>query len=192
MFSDAGAPSGTDGFPRRGFLKKGLVGGALLVVGGAVGVALRPTRMGAHQAPRRPLELLSPAEHAVLAAVAARVVPGEGADARWPTADALDVAGKADGLLAVNHPDVGRDFKRLLALFDNGLAGLVLVAGRPTPFTALDGAAQDRRLEAWRRSRLTVLRSGYQAMVRLVHAIYFSAPEVYPLIGYPGPPVVPA
>lgn len=174
--------------PRRGFLKKGLLGGALLAIGGGVGVALRSTRTGAP--PRAPLRLLSRDEHAVLAAVFARVVPGDGAGARWPSADALDCAGKADALLARAHPEVGAEFRRLLRLFESGLGGLLL-QGTPTPFTRLTAAQQDARLQAWRRSRLALLRSGYQALVRLAHATYFSSPEVYALVGYPGPPVVP-
>jgi hypothetical protein len=118
-------------------------------------------------------------------------VPGDGAPPAWPSAEALDCAGKIDGLLALAHPAVGQDFKRLLGLFENGLTGLVTHA-RWAPFTQLDPADQDARLQAWRHSRLTLLRSGYQALVRLVHATYFSSPEVYPLVGYPGPPVVPA
>ncbi len=39
---------------------------------------------------------------------------------------------------------------------------------------------------AWR-----ILRSGYQALKRLSDAVYYSSPEIYPLIGYPGPPSVP-
>jgi hypothetical protein len=175
--------------PRRGFLKKGILGGALLLVGGGAGLALRGTKLST--AARKPLRLLSPGEHAVLAAVAARVVPGDGAPAAWPSAEAVDCAGKIDGLLAMTHPAVGGEFKQLLGLFENGLAGL-FIHGSPTPFTKLPPAEQDARLEAWRRSRLTLLRSGYQALVRLVHATYFSSPEVYPLLGYPGPPVVPA
>src|SRR4051812_26319261 len=97
--------------PRRGFLKKGLLGGALLALGGT-GVALRGTRLGPK--PRAPLKLLSPQEHAVFAAIAARVVPGDGAGPNWPTAQALDCAGKADALLALAHPDVGREFRQLL------------------------------------------------------------------------------
>jgi hypothetical protein len=175
--------------PRRGFLKKGLVGGALLFIGGGAGLALRGTKPG--NPARKPLRLLSAGEYAVLAAIAARVVPGDGAAPAWPTAEAADCAGKIDALLARCHPDVGQDFKRLLGLFENGLAGL-FIQGSPTPFTRLDPAGQDARLEAWRRSRVTLLRSGYQALVRLVHATYFSTPEVYPVIGYPGPPGVPA
>jgi len=178
-----------DGLPRRGFLKKGLIGGALLLVGGAVPVALRSTRRG--PSPQAPLRLFSADEHATFAAIATRVVPGDGAGHAWPSAQALDVAGRADAALADVHPEIGRDFRRLLRLFENGLFGL-LMTGWSTPFSRLDGAQQDARLEAWRHSRLPVLRSGYQALVRLARAIYFASPETYALVGYPGPPVVPA
>jgi hypothetical protein len=116
-------------------------------------------------------------------------VPGDGTPAGWPSAEAVDCAGKIDGLLALAHPAVGEDFKRLLALFESGLAGVFIHASL-SPFTQLGPADQDARLQAWRRSRLALLRSGYQALVRLVHATYYSSPEVYPLVGYPGPPVV--
>ena len=64
-------------------------------------------------------------------------------------------------------------------------------AASPRPFTRASAAEQDARLEAWRRSRLAILRSGYQALKRLSDAVYYSSPEVYALIGYPGPPSVP-
>jgi hypothetical protein len=173
---------------RRTFIRRGLIGGALLAAAGAVPLALRSTRLGAP--PRRPLALLSPDEHAVIAAVAARIVPGAGADARWPTAEALDCAGKIDALMARVHPEVGADFRKLLHLFENALFGLV-ISGSPRPFTRATAAEQDARLDAWRRSRVALLRSGYLALKRLVQATYYSSPEVYALVGYPGPPVVP-
>ena len=176
------------GFDRRRFLKRGLFGGALLVLGGALPFAFRTTRRGS--APRGPLRLLSVDEYAVLAAVAARIVPGDGADGRWPRAEALDCAGKVDALMATVHPDVGNDFRRLLRLFESGFVG-TFTAGSPRPFTRASVSEQDARLEAWRRSRLTILRSGYQALKRLADAVYYSSPEIYPLIGYPGPPSVP-
>ena len=184
----SGETSGPAGLDRRRFLKRGLVGGALLAVAGAVPLALRSTRLGAP--PRRPLALLTPDEHAVLAAVAARMVPGDGADARWPSALAVDCAGKIDALMARVHPEVGADFRKLLHLFENALFGLV-IAGSPRPFTRATPAEQDARLEAWRDSRVTLVRSGYLALKRLTQAAYYSSPEVYPLLGYPGPPVVP-
>ncbi len=174
---------------RRSLVKKGMVGGALLFVGGALPIALRATRLGPE--PRGPLKLLSRSEHAVFSAIAARVVPGPAADPTWPSAEALDCAGKVDALLARAHPSIGREFKQLLTLFENGLVGL-LIQLAPTPFTRLSPTDQDTRLEHWRDSRIVIFRTGYQAVVRLAHATYFSSPEVYPLMGYPGPPEVPA
>jgi hypothetical protein len=102
----------------------------------------------------------------------------------------MDCAGKIDALLARTHPQVGAEFRRLLRLFESGLLGL-LTTRSPTPFSQLGPLEQDARLDSWRRSRVTVLRSGYQALTRLTHATYFASPQVHPLMGYPGPPVVP-
>jgi hypothetical protein len=172
---------------RRRLLKRGLLGGALLLVGGAVPLALRSTLVRGK--PKGALKLLTEEEHAILAAVAARVAPGEGAPPTWPTAEALDCAGKIDALMATVHPAVGAELRQLLHLFESGMFGLVFTA-TPTPFTRCTPAAQDARLQAWRTSRLALLRSGYQALKRLAHATYYSSPEVYALIGYPGPPEV--
>jgi hypothetical protein len=173
---------------RRRLLQRGLLGGALLLVGGALPLALRSTLV--RRRPRGTLRLLRSEEHAIFAAVAARLAPGDGAGPRWPTADALDCAGKVDVLMATTNPEVGAEFRRLLRLFESALFGLALT-GTPTPFTRLDPAAQDVRLEAWRGSRMALLRSGYQALKRLAHATYYSSPEVYALVGYPGPPEIP-
>jgi Gluconate 2-dehydrogenase subunit 3 len=174
---------------RRGFVKKGLMGGALLLLAGGLPIALRSGPMSAR--PRRPLLLLSPEEYAVFAAVAARIVPGDGAGASWPTAEAVDCAGKTDQLMARAHPKAGAEFRQLLHLFENGLTGLFTHL-RPIPFTACTPAQQDARLAAWSRSRIALLRSGYQALKRLTQATYYSSPELYPHIGYPGPPEVPS
>jgi hypothetical protein len=173
---------------RRRFLKRGLLGGGLLVLAGTLPFAFRTTAIG--RRPRRELKLLTLEEHAVLAAVAARMAPGDGAGPAWPTAEAVDCAGKIDALLATCHPDVGSDFRKLLRLFESGFLG-TFVAASPRPFTRAAPAEQDARIAAWRRSRLALLRSGYQALKRLSHATYYSSPEVFALVGYPGPPVVP-
>jgi Gluconate 2-dehydrogenase subunit 3 len=173
---------------RRSFLKKGLLGAALLLVGGALPIALR---RGIDRArPRATLALLTAREYAIFAAVAARIVPGDDAGAAWPTAAALDCAGKVDALMAQTHPAVGAELRQLLHLFESGLGGL-FTNFQVTPFTRLAPAEMDARLEAWRTSRVTLLRSGYQALKRLAQATYYSSPEIYPRIGYPGPPLVP-
>jgi hypothetical protein len=178
---------------RRSFLKKGLAGAALLFVGGAVPIAFRS---GIYPGTTRgPLRLFTLREHAIFAAIAARIVPGDDAggssptSAAWPLAETLDCAGKADALMALAHPSVGAELRQLLNLFESGLSGLITNL-RPTPFTRLSPAEMDQRLEAWRHSRLALLRSGYQALKRLAHATYYSSPEVYARVGYPGPPVV--
>jgi hypothetical protein len=173
---------------RRSILKKGLLGGLILAVGGAIPIAMR--RGAEPRAPRGPLRVFTPIEHEIFASAAARLVPGDGAGADWPTADALDCAGKVDGLLARLHPSAGVEFRRLLRLFENAMTGL-LVLGHPTTFTRSSPADQDRRLEAWRHARTPLLRSGYQAMKRLAHATYYASPETFARVGYPGPPVVP-
>ena len=123
-------------FDRRRFLKRGLFGGTLLVLGGSLPFVFRTTRRG--EPPRGPLRLLSADEYAVLAAIAARIVPGDGADARWPRAAALDCAGKVDALMATVHPDVGHDFRRLLRLCESGFVG-TFTGGLASPVHARVG-----------------------------------------------------
>jgi hypothetical protein len=180
-------PSPTDGLlSRRGLLKTGVVGAAILAVAGPLALLSRAGR--SPRRPRRALVGLSLYEHEIFAAAAARLVAGDATD--WPSTDDLDVAGKLDGLIARLHPRAARDFRRVLHVFESALTGLV-ATGSPRTFTTSSPVDQDSRLQAWRHSRVALFRSGYQAMKRLSHAIYYSAPEVYPHVGYPGPPVVP-
>jgi len=172
---------------RRGFLKKGLVGGAILAGGGVLALMAAPGKRT--RSPHGKLAVLSPYEYAIFSAVAARLVPGDGAPG-WPSAETLQIADGLDALLARLHPGAARDFKRLLHVFESAVTGLTST-GTPLPFTRCTAAQQDRRLEAWRHARVELLRSGYQAMKRLAHALYYSSPQLYERVGYPGPPVVP-
>jgi len=172
---------------RRGFLKKGLVGGAILAGGGVLALMAAPGKRT--RSPHGKLAVLSPYEYAIFSAAAARLVPGDGA-AAWPSAEALQLGDELDALLARLHPAAARDFKRLLHVFESAVTGLTS-SGTPLPFTRCSPAQQDRRLEAWRHARVELLRSGYQAMKRLAHALYYSSPKIYERVGYPGPPVVP-
>ena len=105
----------------------------------------------------------------------------------WPSPWELQCPEKVDVVVASLHPEATAEFKQLLGLFENGISGL-LTNGRPTPFTQLSMEAQGLRLNAWRHSRITLLRSGYLALTRLIHATYYSSPQVYARMGYPGPP----
>jgi hypothetical protein len=132
--------------------------------------------------------VLDAASYASLAALADRIVPGEGA-AGWPSAGDVDCAGAIDGVLAGLHPADAKDFVRFVGLLDNGLFSLV-TAGSLTCYADLSPAEQDARLGAWSRSRLTVVRSGLVALKRLVHATYYASPATFARVGYPGPPQI--
>lgn len=164
---------------RRGFLKRGVFGGAILACGG-LGLGLWPTRLD--RQPRRKLRVLNERQFAILSAVAARTVQA-------PGADPIEIASRVDDTLALQAPEVRHDIGQLLLLFDNALAGLFLDA-RPRPFTRLSPAGQDAVLDAWRRSRLTVRRGGYNVLRKLTQAAHYSSPSTWASVGYPGPPEI--
>lgn len=166
---------------RRRLLVLGASGGALLALGG-VGLSWQP---GVSHPPRRALTAFGPREFSTLWAVAERVCPGRDG---WPPASRLDVAEKVDALVGGLHPGDRSDLNRLLQLLENGAAGLLL-DGQPAPFTARSPEAQDATLDGWRHSALTLRRTGYKALTGLIAATYYAQPEVWPLVGYPGPPV---
>lgn len=164
-------------------MKRGFAGAILLFAAGGVASLLWPTR---RRRARAGLRVLDEREASILAAVAAavlRIEPGA------PSADSLDVAGRVDGLLALSSSDVQLEFRRLLKLFESGISGIVTFTGW-TSFSEASERSQAARLRAWERSRLPVLRTGYQALKRLCAACYYSAPAAWASIGYPGPPEI--
>jgi hypothetical protein len=164
---------------RRSFVQRGLFGGALLLLGGG-GLALYPTRHLA--SPTKALRVLDDRGFQVIVAVAARVISA-------PDADAIVLAERIDESLSRLPPEAQGDLRGLLGLFENALPGLLL-DGRATPFTRLDGAAQDRALESWRDSSLLLRRSGYHALRRLCFIAYYGDERAWPGIHYGGPPDV--
>ena len=177
-------PDGEPGpkLSRRALARGTLAGTALLALGG-VGLTLWPTRR--RGAPQAPLRVLSLDEHAILAAVAARLCPPPGPDV--PGADALDVAGQADRLLERADPASVDGVKSALALFENALVG-ALFFERARPFTCLSPEAQDAVLLWWRDSSLEVRRTIFRALTALTTSVYYGDPRVWPGVGYPGPP----
>lgn len=164
---------------RRGFLKRGLFGGALLLAGG-VGLGLWPTRYA--RKPKRPLRALDERQFAILAAVASRTVAA-------PGADPVTIAERVDDTLALQAPEVRHDVGQLLLLLENALAGLFL-DGRPMPFTRLSPKSQDAVLDSWRRSRLALRRGGYNVLRKLTQAAHYASPSTWASVGYPGPPQI--
>ncbi len=166
---------------RRRFLKMGLVGGALLGASG-LGLALFPSRK-VHVAKRR-TRVFGPSEFNVLA-LAATCIVGQ-ADV-----DPAEIAHRVDDALACNNAEAQEDFRSLLKLLENGLAGLLL-DGRPSNFSRLDPAGQANALRCFRDSRLVARRSGYHALRKLCLAAYYADDKRWESIGYPGPPQISA
>lgn len=165
---------------RRTVLRYGLGGAALLAAGG-VGLSLRSTVL---RAPRRPPRVLSPEEFSILAAVAERIAPGGNG---FPPASELEVAEKIDDYLFFKPDEVRAEFRQVLHLLENALAGLLLDL-RPRTFTGSSPAQQDAILADWQHSRLHVRRTAFVALHGLCTATYYSNPATYALVGYPGPP----
>lgn len=166
---------------RRSFLKA--AGGVGLgALGGAGVLFARGTRMVA--LPAEPLEWFTPREWSIFHAVAETVVvPRPGA----PSLADVGAVRNADRHLARLDADAQKDFRRLLSLFDNALAGFVL-CGTIAPFTRLSPQSRASFLAKWESHRIGALRSGYQALKRLSVASYYGNPKTYFAVGYPGPP----
>lgn len=167
---------------RRRFIQGGVVGAALL----AGGAWLAWRRADVLEGVGGPFAVLAPEEAAVLLAVARRTLPP---GPRFPPPEQVRVAERVDAFLAMSHPGVQRDVRRLLTLFDSALFGLLL-DGSPSRFRTASAARQDARLVAWSASRVALRRSGFRALRRLVASAYYSSPATWSAVGYPGPPGV--
>jgi hypothetical protein len=161
---------------RRTFLKRGAIGAGVLLLGG-VGLAAFPS--GDLAAPTRALAVLTPRAFGVLAAIAKRVVTVEGADAVTIT------HGVDDALRHANAQTQG-DIVALLMLFESALAGAIFDA-RVMPFTRLSPEKQDAVLDAWRRSRVDIRRTGYSALKQMCVAAHYITLENCSSFGYPPP-----
>ncbi|NTX00906.1 gluconate 2-dehydrogenase subunit 3 family protein [Myxococcus sp. CA051A] len=169
---------GPPALSRRGLLKRGVFGGALLALGGSGVLILREGL--SLPLPEEGLLVLGPREYATFQALARRAFqPREG----WPDADTVRVAFLADRLLARGDPSIAREVRDVLGIFDNALAGL-LFAGGVTPFSRLAPEAQDAVLEDWRTSRLVFRRGAFHALRSLAHAAYYSHPAAIAATGY--------
>jgi hypothetical protein len=164
---------------RRSFLKRGLLGGALLTVGSAAWLGLRGSTSG--PGPTGPLRVIDESIFPILVALAGRAVTAPGRD---PVA----IAHKVDEILSHGPEAVGLDTNRVLSLLENSLTGLLL-RGRAVGFTELDDEGRDLALTRWRDSRIALLRSAYGGLVRVCCIAYYAVEEHggHALIGYPGP-----
>ena len=126
--------------------------------------------------------MLTPRQLATLIALCRRMVPLPDE----PDPAAVRLARAVEVRLGGLDPAKVRRVERLLSLMDLPAAGLVS-ALRPRGFADLPAARQDAWLRGWEGSRIPLLRTGFQALRRLVLETYYADPASHPAIGYRGP-----
>lgn len=126
------------------------------------------------------LQVLSPRAYATLQAVAMRCVGSRGAEAI--RARRIDPARAADVWVA-RLPALAGPLVQALWVLEWGVAPLL---AKWRPFTALDGASQDRVLEDLMRSRLELKRDLFKGLKSLAMLTFYSDPASRAQVGYPG------
>ena len=166
------------GNSRRRFLRRTLLGGALLTLGGIVGRHLSGYHLPPEIAAR--LRVLSPKEYVILAAACRRLLAPDEAGA--PDIEAIEVVNLIDDYLARVDPAICDDVKALLHVLEHGTALATL-----SRFTHLDAADQDAVLDAWQTSRIDLRRRGFAALKSLAMLGYYDDPRTFAILGYGGP-----
>lgn len=166
---------------RRAVLKKGVFGGAILVLGGATVLATRTSKSLPLPSGLRALDARS---YALVMALADRLVPPKEG---FPRPEEVGVAARLDARLADLDATSKKEIAQLMSLFENALFGF-LFGRRTKTFTQLTAAEQDAVLVEWRDSKLALRRTGYEVLRSLILVAYYSSPLTWPAVGYPGPP----
>lgn len=170
---------------RRGFIKLGLGGAAALT--GATVFGLVATGYDVERAIAERLRFLSIKEYCVLRAAAARIVGGEGAPLSLAE---IDPALFVDGFMRHFDAATRRELGGMLQLLEHGpsIFGST-AAARWQRFTGLTGAQQDRVLEEWQSSSLTIRRQCFQGLRSLIFMGYYRDPRTFAMLGYDGPTI---
>lgn len=161
---------------RRGFLRfAGVLAAAGVLPTGCTGVPSELNPPGDVD-----LQVLSPRSYATFQAVAMRCVGPRGAEAI--RARRIDPARAADAWVA-RLPALAGPLVQALWVLEWGVAPLV---AKWRPFTALDGAGQDRVLEDLMRSRLDVKRDLFKGLKSLAMLSFYADPASRALVRHPG------
>jgi hypothetical protein len=166
---------------RRGFLKKGLLGGLVLALGGSGWLAFK---RGARVRLPEGMQVLNERDYALVQALIQRLVPRRQG---FPDPDVLETAKAFDHILTQVDDSARMELKQLMMLFENALPAF-LFGARTQPFTQLSVDEQERVLTEWRDSRIVLRRSGYVALRTIIMGAYYGNPAVWPAVKYPGPP----
>ena len=175
----------TQGLPtsRRGFLKFGLMGSAALTVAGTAatlsGCAQQPEANG-------DFKILRPQDREFFAALIPAVVAG-GYPGELKEQALVRTIKQLDSLIYTLN-----EFNRvqMIQLFDAlSIAPIRVAMGGPWARWQDASVHQvNDFLISWRDSSLQLKRMGYVSLAKLVSMCWYSQPENYASVGYPGPP----
>lgn len=168
---------------RRGLLKLGLLGGAMLAT---AGVAASLSGCSVDSPPKAGYRVLREDDMAFLQALIPVVLTGAVAAGKMPAAVQGTLKNIDDGLAQVS-PGTLKLTRQLLDVCSSGLTR--------GPLTGVWGRWENARpaqvegfLLRWRDSSLDLLRQGHSAILQLVLMAWYSRPESWAHCGYPGPP----
>jgi hypothetical protein len=163
---------------RRTLLKLGIGAAAVLAVAGGGIALLRPGLVDGR---------MTPPARAVFRAVALGVLDGSLPAPPAAREAALDAHLKRlDDTLAGFPAPTQAELSQLLALLASSAGRLTLAGLRPDWSDATPGEVQ-HALQDMRVSALALRQQAYHALRDLTNAAYYADPQIWPLMGYPGP-----
>lgn len=163
---------------RRSLLTLGAVSAAVLTLGGGTLALLQP---GLHEA------RLSSAGREVFAGVSRALLDGSLPTNAAELAGALDaLLGRIDAVVSALAPHAQAELSQLLALLASG-GGRRALAGLSEPWQNASVPDMAQALQAMRVSSISLRQQAYQALHDIVGGAYFSDPQTWGMLGYPGP-----
>lgn len=170
---------------RRGFLKLGVIGGlALGTVGMGAGLA------GCHrneQASAEGYQFFRDGDIALFTAL----IPAIVANTLTPEPDARR-AGVGEILLRMDQAclrlgaPAQKELRQLFDLLNFGLTRR-LAAGVAKPWDQVSEDDAAAFLDRWRNSSIGLFNAGYRVLIKLPTVTYFTMPQSWAAVGYPGP-----
>lgn len=164
---------------RRTLLKLGIGSAALLALAGGGATLLRPGLDGGR---------LTPAGREVLRAVSLAVL--DGSLPEDPAAREQELArqiARVEDFVSTLPPATRRELSQLIGLLGTA-PGRTTLAGLHAGWAEASVPEVQRALESMRQSRLELRRQAYHALRDITNGTFYSAPEHWALMGYPGPP----
>lgn len=167
---------------RRGFIRRGMWLGIGVAAAGVSGLAyLRRSPRDALPSPTN-LQVLSASQYQLFVRLAELCFPS--AESRLLAISRLPIGLQVDGLIAGVRIDVRKQLLMGLDLFDNAA---VLTGGHWQRLVDMPEDAARAYIDGWTNSSVPAFRAIANAATRLTKSAYWSNPETWSMVNFPGP-----